>query len=163
MVRPLLFKLGSWLLTLLVTLMLIVPLTAHADLINGAGGSAGVSSGKCSSGTYADKNGACKCPDGSDPDTNGTCPDAAIKCTNNQCDLVGKYLNPTINLLSAIFGTVAAMSIIIGGINFSTSEGDPQKAAKAKSRITNTIIAVVAYLFLYAFLQFLVPGGLFNR
>lgn len=105
---------------------------------------------------------------GSAPNTTNTpkntiTEDPAAKCDNGQCDLIGRILNPTINLLAATFGAVAVISIIIGGINYTTSEGDPQKAGKAKSRITNTLIAVVAFLFLYSFLQFLVPGGIFNR
>lgn len=97
------------------------------------------------------------------PSNGSSSEDQAVKCTGGRCDLVKKYITPTITVLAAIFGTVAAISIILGGINFTTSEGDPQKAARAKSRITNTIIATVAFLFLYAFLQFLIPGGIFNR
>lgn len=94
---------------------------------------------------------------------NTSCADPAVTCSSNKCDLIANYLSPTIKLLAAVFGTVAAISIIMGGINYTTSEGDPQKAGRAKSRITNTVIAVVAFLFLYAFLQFLIPGGIFNR
>ncbi len=89
--------------------------------------------------------------------------DSAVTCISSKCDLVKKYVNPFIGLFSVIFGLLAAASLILGGINFTTSEGDPQKAAKAKQRIFNTVFAVVAYIFLYAFLQFLVPGGLFNK
>lgn len=89
--------------------------------------------------------------------------DPAIECGSDKCDFIGKYINPAINVFTAAFGLIAAGSIILGGIQYSTSEGDPQKAANAKKRILNTIIAVVAYIFLYTFLQFLVPGGLFNR
>ncbi|MGH7241496.1 MAG: hypothetical protein ACREGB_04330, partial [Candidatus Saccharimonadales bacterium] len=66
------------------------------------------------------------------------------------------------NLLSILVGVIAVASIIMGGINYSTSGGDPQKAAKAKARITNTILALVIYGFLYGFLQFVIPGGLFK-
>jgi Type IV secretion system pilin len=89
--------------------------------------------------------------------------DPATKCTKGQCDLIGKYVNPTITLLSVSFGLIATVSIILGAIQYSASEGDPQKSAAAKNRITNTIIAIIAFLMLYAFLQFLVPGGVFNR
>jgi len=58
---------------------------------------------------------------------------------------------------------VAVISIILGGIQYSASEGDPQKASQAKSRITKTVFAIVSYFFLYAFLQFIVPGGVFNK
>jgi hypothetical protein len=78
------------------------------------------------------------------------------------CDLVKTYLNPLINLLSVAFGLIAVISVIMGGIQYSASQGDPQKSAQARSRITNTVVAIFAYLFLYIFLQFLIPGGLFH-
>lgn len=88
---------------------------------------------------------------------------AESSCNQQGCDLISKYLNPLINLLSVIFGLVAVISIILGGIQYSASEGDPQKASQAKSRITKTVFAIVSYFFLYAFLQFIVPGGVFNK
>jgi hypothetical protein len=59
-------------------------------------------------------------------------------------------------------GIIVVISLIMGGIEYSTSEGDPQKSAKAKRRITNTLIALIAFFFLYAFLQFLIPNGVFH-
>ena len=88
--------------------------------------------------------------------------DPAVFCNASQCDFVAKYINPAINLFSLSFGLIAVISIILGGIQYSASEGDPQKASAAKNRISNTIIAIFAYLFLYAFLQFLIPGGAFQ-
>lgn len=88
--------------------------------------------------------------------------DPAVYCNASKCDFVAKYINPAISLFSLSFGLIATISLILGGIQFSASEGDPQKAASAKSRISNTIIAIFAYLFLYTFLQFLIPGGAFR-
>jgi len=101
-----------------------------------------------------------------DPSSPATSPafseDPAIKCDQSSCDLIAKYVNPAIDLFSLCFGLIAVISLIAGGIQYSASQGDPQKTAQAKSRITNTILAIFAYLFLYAFLQFLVPGGAFH-
>lgn len=98
--------------------------------------------------------------------SNSNCEDPAanpkLKCTFDNCDFIGKYINPGINLLTISFGLIAVGSIILGGIQYSSSEGDPQQASKAKSRIANTIIAVIVYFFLYGFLQFLIPGGIFH-
>lgn len=95
-----------------------------------------------------------------------TCGDPAADpkaaCSLDKCDFIKKYVNPTINLLTVLVGLIAAGSIIAAGIQYSTSEGDPQKSAKAKERLQNTIIALVFYFFLYAFLQFLIPGGIFS-
>ena len=57
-------------------------------------------------------------------------------------------------------GIAAVASLIYAGIQYSTSSGDPQKVAEAKDRITKTLMAFVMYLFFFAFLQFLIPGGI---
>ena len=92
------------------------------------------------------------------------CSDPAVNCNSNttNCDLVQEFGVPAINLFSGAFGLIAVISLIMGGINYTTSEGDPKKISRAKIRIRNTIFAVVFYLFLYAFLNFLVPGGIFK-
>lgn len=88
------------------------------------------------------------------------CPKGSAK--NATTCLFAKYVNPVINLLSALVGIVVVIAIIIGGIQFSTSAGDPQKAAAGKKHIANALFGLLAYLLLYAFLQFIVPGGQFN-
>ncbi|HSW85248.1 MAG TPA: pilin [Candidatus Saccharimonadales bacterium] len=119
-----------------------------------AGGTSKTSA--CSTSAYPDKNLRTSCKQGWDI---GDGTDPAVDCSADSCDLIAKYINPGINLLTAIFGLIAVISLIIGGIQFSTSEGDPQKASSAKNRISGTIIAIFAYALLYGFLQFLVPGG----
>jgi len=138
---------------------------------------------KCPDGTVVTKqngqtycSGQQTCPDGSDAPSNDVnqCPDAAasaasdpaMQCAqhqNDKCDLFKKYLNPTINLLSALVGLVVVGSVIVGAIQYSASAGDPQKAAKAKGRIMNSVVALVAFIFLFAFLQWLIPGGILNK
>jgi uncharacterized membrane protein len=66
-------------------------------------------------------------------------------------------------MLSGLFGLIAVISVIIGGIQFSASGGDPQRVAVARQRISKTVLAIFAYAFLYAFLQFIIPGGVFNK
>ncbi len=83
-------------------------------------------------------------------------------CSASGCDLVTTYIQPITDLLSGMVGIIVVISLIMGGIEYSTSEGDPQKSSKAKRRITNTLFALIAYFFLYAFLQFLIPNGVFH-
>jgi hypothetical protein len=82
-------------------------------------------------------------------------------CDSNNCDLIALYVNPAIRILSIVVGLVVAASLILGGIQYTAASGDPQKISAAKSRITNTLLALIAFAFLYAFLNFLVPGGIF--
>lgn len=66
-----------------------------------------------------------------------------------------------INILSAVVGVVVVGVIVFAGIQYSSSAGDPNRVAAAKGRIINAIIALVAFMFLYVALQWLIPGGLF--
>jgi hypothetical protein len=83
------------------------------------------------------------------------------KCGNvNQCDLITDYINPAINLISALVGVAVVISLTIGGIQYGSSGGDAQKVTMAKNRIRNSIVALLTFLFLYAMINFLIPGGL---
>ncbi|CAN5400391.1 hypothetical protein BH10PAT3_BH10PAT3_5520 [soil metagenome] len=87
------------------------------------------------------------------------CNDSA-NLTKENCGII-KYLLIFINLLSALVGVVVVGSIIYGGIQYSSAGGDPQKVASAKKRILNALVALIAFIFMYAFLQYIVPGGVF--
>ena len=93
-------------------------------------------------------------------DSTTCCPNGTNKSAST-C-LFGKYINPFVNLLAALVGLAVVGGIIYGGILFSSSAGDPQKAAQGKEHIRNALIALLAYILLYTFLQFLIPGGRFN-
>lgn len=86
-------------------------------------------------------------------------------CTGSAC-INDNYLvimaKWAINILSAAVGVVAVGVIVMAGIQYSSSAGDPGKTAIAKKRIVNAIIALVAFMFLYIGLQWLIPGGLFG-
>jgi Type IV secretion system pilin len=81
--------------------------------------------------------------------------------SNAGTNLINKYAIPFINLLTAMVGIVVLLSLIVGAIQYSSSADDPSKVAAAKGRIANAIIALFGLLFFYAFLQYLVPGGVF--
>lgn len=71
-----------------------------------------------------------------------------------------KYINTGINMLSGLVAVIVVIMIVMGGIQYSSAGGNPQATAAAKHRIINAILAFVAYLFLFVFLSWLVPGGL---
>lgn len=79
---------------------------------------------------------------------------------NKDCRIVD-YLFVFINILSAVFAIVIIIVTIVAGIQYSASAGDSQAAAAAKKRITNVLIAMVAYASMYGFLQWIIPGGIF--
>ncbi|MGH7237351.1 MAG: pilin [Candidatus Saccharimonadales bacterium] len=90
-------------------------------------------------------------------------PQVCSASTTNPCntDIIKNYLNPVIDFLGAGVGIVIVIAMVIGGIQYTTSGGDPNKAAAGKKRLIDALIALVAFGFMYALLKFFVPGPLF--
>lgn len=79
----------------------------------------------------------------------------------NDCgSLISNYLNPFVRTLTALVGIVIAISLVAAGIQYGSAGGDPSKVAAAKKRISGAIVALIAYLFAFGLIQWLVPGGL---
>lgn len=110
----------------------------------------------------------------------GTCPDgskiAADKVATENCpgtsekskvavDNTGVWgiLIVVINILTAGIGVVAVAGIVYASIVYTTAGGDANQTKKAMTIIANIVIGVVAYALMYALLNFLIPGGLFNN
>ncbi len=83
------------------------------------------------------------------------------KCVKTS-QLVTNVINKLVVIFSLLFGIVATIMFIIAGIIYASSADDPQKVALAKKIILNTVIAIVAYALLFAFMDFIVPGGLLS-
>lgn len=69
------------------------------------------------------------------------------------------YINPIVTLLTVSIGVIAAISLVVAGIQYGSAGNDPGKVQKAKHRMGQTLLGVLAYLFLFAFLNYIVPGG----
>ncbi|HSW74856.1 MAG TPA: hypothetical protein VLG16_03210 [Candidatus Saccharimonadales bacterium] len=69
---------------------------------------------------------------------------------------------PIVAALVALTGVLVVISIIIAGIQYSSSNGDPSKVTAARKRILNAVIALLSFMFLYAFVNWIIPGGIAN-
>lgn len=67
-----------------------------------------------------------------------------------------------INFLTAGVGLVVTTLVVVGGLQYMTAGGNPQKTQAAIVRISNALIGLVLYIFMFAILQWLIPGGLFG-
>lgn len=101
----------------------------------------------------------CKNNTASQVPSQADCPNDDCQNLSN-CGIIKNYVNPAINLLAALVGIFAVISIVVAGIQYSSSGGEPAKASAAKMRIRNTIIALVAFALLWLGLNFAIPGGL---
>lgn len=80
----------------------------------------------------------------------------AVDCGSASNPIYG-YLKGIIIFIGGAIGLAVVISIIVAGIQYSASNGNPQNIAKAKERIINAVIGLVLYLFLAALLRYLVP------
>lgn len=65
-----------------------------------------------------------------------------------------------INWISVFIVIGSVIALAAAGVQYSAAAGDSGKIAEAKKRITNVLMALLAYFFLFAFIQWLVPGGI---
>lgn len=67
-----------------------------------------------------------------------------------------------INILTAGIGIVAIGGIVYAAILWTTAEDKNAQIVKSKTTIFNVVVGLVGFALLYAFLQFLIPGGVFS-
>jgi len=107
------------------------------------------------------------CPDGSKIAANDVstkkCPDGSTAVVAVDNTGVWGILLLIINILTAGIGVVAVGGIVYASIVYITAGGDANNTKKAMTIIANIVIGVVAYALMYALLNFLIPGGLFNN
>lgn len=104
------------------------------------------------------------------PEANAdTCGDINIRQVKLSIDIgcQEKY-NPIMDMLFAIVrflsvgaGLVCIASAIAGAIQFTAAGGNPKATSAAIKRMASSVGALVFFLFIYAILNWLVPGGLF--
>ena len=89
--------------------------------------------------------------------SNGTYADSFDKCsgagTAEKRSLMGT-LQIVINVILAVLAFVTVAMIIIGGVNYSTSQGDAGKVKKAKDTILYGIVGLVVALLAFAIVNF---------
>ena len=124
-----------------------------------AGGAAVVGAGLNAGTVFAAKG---YCPDGTPLNdgqslANCTNGDNALTSESNTNDLM-KTLNTIINVVIGVIGFVAVVVIILGGVQYTTSAGDPGKVKKAKDTILYGIIGLVVALLAFAIVNFVLSS-----
>ena len=92
---------------------------------------------------------------------------AIIKCDpsadgSTQENGIWKLLLIALNILTAGVGIAAVGGIVYGAILYTTAEDKADQVKKATDIITNVVIGLVLFAFMYAGLQYIVPGGVFS-
>lgn len=65
-----------------------------------------------------------------------------------------------INAILGVVGLLAVVMVIIGGINFITSQGDTGKVTKARNTILYGVIGMVIAILAYAIVNFVITNAI---
>ena len=84
------------------------------------------------------------------------CTRANANASSGTCesDDLNDVIKNIVNAIIFAIGIIAVVMIIIGGINYATSQGDPAKVKKGKDTILYGIIGLVVALLAYAIVNF---------
>ena len=63
-----------------------------------------------------------------------------------------------VDILTAGVGIVGTIGIGIAGVQYLTAGGNEEQTRKAKRRIFEIVFGLFAYVLIYAFLRFILPG-----
>ncbi len=87
---------------------------------------------------------------------------AIINCSNSgNKSPVLDLLVTIVNFLAIGVGLAVVAGIVYGGFLYATASGNADQAKKAIGHVRNAVIALVVFIFMYAIINFIIPGGLF--
>ena len=76
-------------------------------------------------------------------------------CSGNDLNTI---IRTIINAIIFVIGMVAVVMIILGGVNYATSQGDPGKVKKGKDTIMYGIIGLVIAILAFAIVNFVLQA-----
>ena len=117
----------------------------------------------CSAPTFATDKEPCSCYDAQGNKTGeGTKPPTAIldesACDCGHGEAIISILNLVVNVMTIGVGILGVMGITIVGIQYLTAGGSEERTRKAKRRMFEIIVGIVAYVIVYSLLNWLIPN-----
>ena len=95
------------------------------------------------------------CPTGS---TQSTYTNSIAECNVQKDTSLMPTVNTIINVILGVLGLVAVVIIVLGGVQYTTSTGDPAKVKKAKDTILYGIIGLIIALLAFAIVNFVLSS-----
>jgi hypothetical protein len=79
---------------------------------------------------------------------------AGTGCGGNSGSSVQKVIKVAINILSIVAGIAAVIMIIVGGLKYITSGGDPSQVGSAKNTVIYAVVGIVVVAVAQGIVQF---------
>ena len=86
----------------------------------------------------------------------------AAGCPGNSNSDLPTVIQNILNAIIAVAGIVSVVFIIIGGIQYTTSAGDPGKTKKAKDTILYALIGLIVCALSFAIVNFVISQIIYN-
>ncbi len=84
-----------------------------------------------------------------------------IECGEEKENGIDSLLLLAVRVLVILIGVLGVIGVVISGIQYLTAGGNEAQVTKAKNRLLNVVIGLIAYGLMSMFLNWLVPGGIF--
>lgn len=82
-----------------------------------------------------------------------------ISCEGQGATAIGDILKQVLLIMSVGVGILAVGGIVFGAILYASAQDNAGQTQKAIQIITNTVIGLLLYIFMFAIVNWLVPGG----
>ena len=106
-----------------------------------------------------DGNGNLTTPNGNNGKSGGSPADAKTAILPSDWK-IEDILNMVLVVVTTGVGIAAVGSIVFAGVLYITARDNAAQVSKAKTMIMNTIIGIIAYILMWAFLEWIIPGGI---
>lgn len=73
---------------------------------------------------------------------------------------IADILNLVLNIIVYGLGVAAVIGVIVAGIMYMTARDNEAQVTKAKTRLYEVVIGLIAWALMYVVLKWLIPGGL---
>ena len=84
--------------------------------------------------------------------------EVSCSCDDGEGGSIKEILKLVVDIMSIGVGILAVIGISVSGVQYLTAGGSEEKTRKAKRRILEIVIGLIAYVLIYALLRFLLPG-----
>ena len=106
-----------------------------------------------------DGNGNLTTPNGNNGNSGGSPAEAKTAILPSDWK-IEDILNMVLVVVTTGVGIAAVGSIVFAGVLYITARDNAAQVSKAKTMIMNTIIGIIAYILMWAFLEWIIPGGI---
>lgn len=85
-----------------------------------------------------------------------------LGCSGAGSEPITRVFMEIFNFFAVGIGILVVAGIIMGGIRYATANGNTGQAEQGITIIVNAIIGLLLFIFMFALVNWLVPGGLFS-